>query len=210
MAFDLSGLRRRYGLSQTQLADLMGIAQSTVSRWERGVESIKPSTRLELLDLFSNRNGKLDPVVKQWISQRSAFSVFDFRFNCLSVHKLITELSQREESEFVGNNYADMADTEWQSHVYGDVPIEERVSIEFEHNLVSSTLPGGKVLPIRTRQHYIQFEDSGGIVLNQVELIAPCESVQVISCVTTQSLEFPQIDQSIDDLVPSRQDQCAP
>lgn len=41
-------LRRRLGMTQRQLADMMGVDQGTVSRWEREVESPRPARRAAL------------------------------------------------------------------------------------------------------------------------------------------------------------------
>jgi DNA-binding XRE family transcriptional regulator len=43
--------RRRHGLSQTQLADMVGVAQRTVSRWERGEAAPGAHIQRRLRDL---------------------------------------------------------------------------------------------------------------------------------------------------------------
>jgi transcriptional regulator with XRE-family HTH domain len=48
--------RRRAGLSQVELADLLGVRQSSISQWERG--STRPST-MHLLALASALNCSL-------------------------------------------------------------------------------------------------------------------------------------------------------
>lgn len=45
-------LRRRLGLTQAQLADLVQVDQGTVSRWERGLESPRPARRADLQRLL--------------------------------------------------------------------------------------------------------------------------------------------------------------
>lgn len=45
-------LRRRLGLTQAQLAEALRVDQSTVSRWERGIEEPRPATAGALRDLL--------------------------------------------------------------------------------------------------------------------------------------------------------------
>lgn len=45
-------LRRRLGLTQGQLAELLHVDQGTISRWERGVESPRPARREALSKLL--------------------------------------------------------------------------------------------------------------------------------------------------------------
>lgn len=48
---EISNVRNRLGLSQSQLAELLGVHPLTVSKWERGV--LRPSAHHEaLLDSF--------------------------------------------------------------------------------------------------------------------------------------------------------------
>lgn len=45
---DLRTRRRRLGLSQTQLAEQLGVTQNTISRWELGEMEIANPTMLRL------------------------------------------------------------------------------------------------------------------------------------------------------------------
>ncbi|MEW9919532.1 helix-turn-helix domain-containing protein [Marimonas sp. MJW-29] len=45
-------LRRRLGMTQTQLAEKLNVDQGTVSRWERGAESPRPARRAALQTLL--------------------------------------------------------------------------------------------------------------------------------------------------------------
>ena len=181
-------MRRQFGLSQMQLSDLLGVTQSTISRWEKGVELIKHSKKLELLDLFSNRGGKLDPLVKYLFSKAKNLSAFDFNLNCHSAAEVLLRSAQMERSDVVGQNYSQLCESEWFSKVYGNVPMSERLYYEYEHLL---TTRGQKIwsMPIRARQYFVQFEDTPGLMLSLVEEIPPIDRPRVLERQTTELLD---------------------
>lgn len=84
----LRHLRWQYGMSQSCLAELLGVNQATVSRWERGVEHISNRWKHQMIDLFSNRFGKFDPLIKKLLAQVPFVAVFDktANFCTLPVH----------------------------------------------------------------------------------------------------------------------------
>ena len=47
-AFDLRGVRERAGLNQAALAKLLGVARSTVMRWEEGLMGMEPGREDEI------------------------------------------------------------------------------------------------------------------------------------------------------------------
>ena len=51
---EIRGLRKRMGLTQQQLADLLGVTFVTVSRWENGTHGIRESAA-RLLRLLAER-----------------------------------------------------------------------------------------------------------------------------------------------------------
>ena len=118
MEVELREMRRRFGLTQTQLSDLLGVTQSTISRWEKGVEPIYHSKRLELLDLFSNRNGKLDPLIKHLLAHSNHITVFDFDYNCITSANLVLQATRIEKSDIVGRNYSQLCETDWFSTIH--------------------------------------------------------------------------------------------
>ena len=188
MAFELRSLRRQYGLTQVQLAELVGQNQSTISRWESGREEIKPSLQLELLDLFSNRGGKLDPLVKRLFERANNLTAFDFNLKCLACADLPITAAKMEKSEVLGRDYSELCKSEWFSFVYGDVPIEERLYFEYEHRLAFQSLAGESV-PVHTKQYFVQFEDSPGIMLSLVNPAPPLDGPRLIQQIATDSLD---------------------
>lgn len=189
MTLDIRAMRRRFGLTQVQLANFMGLTQSTISRWERGLEPIRHCQRLELLDLFSNRSGRLDPLIKHLISQANNLTLFDFDLNCFTTAEFLRKSAQLEQSDVVGKNYSQLCESSWFSTIYGDVPVEERIYFEYEHLL---TIHGKHScsIPIKTRQYFVQFEDSPGMMLSLISQAPPLEGPRVIKRIGSESLDF--------------------
>ena len=187
MTIQIRDLHRNFGLSQLQLADLMGTTQSTVSRWERGTEHIRHSKRMELIDLFSNRKGKLDPIIEFLARNNQNISAFDFNYNCVLVPDVVGNHLQVEESSVIGKNYAQMVDTEWFSSVYGDAPLEERLYFEYERVMSLGPNGVGHCLAIRSRQFFVRFQDSAGIMLAIIDHAPPHEHPKVLESLTTDT-----------------------
>jgi len=59
----LLGLRARQGLTQTALAERLGVDQTTVSRWERGLDHPGPRRRRSIRDLMRGE-GRHDQVMR--------------------------------------------------------------------------------------------------------------------------------------------------
>lgn len=82
----LRRLRRSHGMKQTHLAELVGVGQSTVSKWECGY--LLPSTgqHLRLVTLFSTR---LDPARDAWLSRLVECSTRQVHVMCDTEHYLL-------------------------------------------------------------------------------------------------------------------------
>ncbi len=189
MTFDLKDMRTQYGLSQIQLADLMGITQSTVSRWEKGLEVIRHSRRMELLDLFSNRNGKLDPIVKRLAAKNPNLACFDFNYNCLAAAQFYSEHIKVDEIDIIGNNYEHILNSDWCTDVYENVPLEERLYYEYERTVDLATETNAGPLSYRVSQYYMQFEDGPGLMVSLPRQIPPVGNPRVFRKLTLETLD---------------------
>lgn len=62
--------RRAADIKQQRLADILGVTQATVSRWEKGLQSPAPFQQKLLCDMMTrNRNFRLDQALKRLVSQ---------------------------------------------------------------------------------------------------------------------------------------------
>ncbi|MCC9624350.1 helix-turn-helix domain-containing protein [Thalassospira sp. MA62] len=62
--------RRASDIKQSRLADILGVTQATVSRWERAQQAPAPMQRALIEQMMTrNRNIRLDQVVKRLVTQ---------------------------------------------------------------------------------------------------------------------------------------------
>ena len=56
--------RRARGMTQIDMADLLGVTQSQISVWETGAEDIPRKHGMRIIDLLNNRRGQFDPFLR--------------------------------------------------------------------------------------------------------------------------------------------------
>ena len=73
----LKQARRQRGLSQSDLADLIGVTQSRISAWENGHDDVPYKARLRLIDVLSNKRGVLDRIIRNLIDNNPYVTVYE-------------------------------------------------------------------------------------------------------------------------------------
>ena len=73
---NLRSIRRSHGLTQNQLADLIGVAQPNISRWESGFDEASPRCREKLVSIFLNKSGRMDRFVEHFALSDPDVNVF--------------------------------------------------------------------------------------------------------------------------------------
>lgn len=182
-------MRRRFGLSQARLAELLRVGQATVSRWERGIEPIGERLQFEILDLFSNRHGDLDGIIRAALRRHRSTCVFDSNHTCLHVSQFLADFGGYSPAEMIGRNYKHVAETEWFSEIYGEFGTEQRIYTEFDHQYVGTGRFGGVTAPVRARQFGLQFEGRSGLMLAFIHPAPPVSKPRLISRVTIADFE---------------------
>lgn len=110
----LRAARRQRGISQVQLADVLGVHQSNITRWERGKEAIPRARRLELIDILENRRGVITPFLLRLlgtsgnyaVQSRDSMTMFKDAENILTAFRL-------NRSDVDGRHVGRVFDGEW-------------------------------------------------------------------------------------------------
>ena len=149
MQFDLRHMRRQYGISQTALADLIGVDQATVSRWERGLENVNPKRRLELVDLFLNKRDRLGPIVEKYIRHHRYVAVSDKNNTMLHMSPALAKANMSNLSDVIGSHYQDRVEISWFNQILEDLQDPDPLMINVVHDFDKKC--GQGVIPLNGR-----------------------------------------------------------
>lgn len=187
MTLHLKNHRQRFGISQHQLAELIGVNQSTVSRWERGIDEISRRHKLELNELFTNRRGVLDPAIRKMLEFHPLAAAADMRSNLLYLTNQTAWLAaRRRPSDMVGTNIRRWSRASWTSKVYRGVDLSEIIMIDYTHafDRLDGTYVHG-----RSRKYCMHFEGEAQTAICLTDLLPNAEKTTVNALLTTLDLE---------------------
>lgn len=105
--FTLKRMRRLSGMKQSHIAELMGVTQSTVSRWESGVLAMTGEQAKALQSLFATHPSSAQDAALKSLVESSSASV---HLICDATHRLLAASPKRARrwrggvSEFIGRS----------------------------------------------------------------------------------------------------------
>ncbi|MEM7564996.1 MAG: helix-turn-helix transcriptional regulator, partial [Pseudomonadota bacterium] len=99
--------RRQHGLSQVELADILRISQSNISRWENGYEAIPERMSIALAEIFAQSKERVNPYLRRLLEADWRISVLQFERNGFLLDSRILHLSKNLAT------YFNIAEDEW-------------------------------------------------------------------------------------------------
>lgn len=163
----LRDARRHRGLSQTDLADLLDISQSRVSAWERGYDEVPRRLRRRLIDIMVNKNGVLDPLIRNLIKWDPYLAVnlptvtdgfADFRYLHLATYPNVDFL--KPHGGFYGRCISEFFDLGWYKKSYAGKPLRNYLMFDVEREIVTGKNFGNEHL-FRVRSHHMFLDFDG-------------------------------------------------
>lgn len=108
--------RRSIGITQAQLAEIIGVTQGLVSRWESGHEML-PKRQLDCLyGLMRNKNRTLDPMIKRFLRGNSMYGVLAGDTNTLfTLSDSFLHRLQLSRADVEGKQYVSVFNHEWRN-----------------------------------------------------------------------------------------------
>ena len=162
----LKQTRRQRGLSQCDLADLIGVSQGRISAWENGRDDIPYKVRLKLIDVFSNKRGLLDRFVRKLIDTDPYVSVFEpvttdgladlsylhlAQYPRFAFRDPVAAIGQRVSTHFQTTRL---------------VVSREKFMMDAERDIITNRQFGSQaVMRVRSQQMYLEFEGYPNLVI---------------------------------------------
>ena len=131
--------RRQQGLSQVELADLLRISQSNISRWENGYDSIPHRISLILADILSGNRGRVHPFLRRLAEDDQRISILQAENSGFFADARWLHLGGNLARHFdipSDESYMNLSSRffklEWRPKVFGSGSNDQLVAIEFE------------------------------------------------------------------------------
>ncbi len=187
----LRDARRQRGLTQIELADLVGVTQSYVSRWEGGYEPPSLRAKQQLTKILLNRRHVLNPLIENMVKHDPSTSVFNARGKFLHVAPVVSKYFRIDASDLVSEEYCRVFEADWRAELYGDMGVSDKILIECEHDVVGIGQLGDREnLRLHGVQTFVQFEPGELIVLAKAEFTPATDTApELIKSMTLQDLE---------------------
>lgn len=173
--------RRQHGLSQVELADILRISQSNISRWENGYEAIPERMSIAMAEIFTQSRERVNPYLRRLLDADWRISVLQFERNGFLLDSRILHLSKNlatyfniPEEQYYRTLASELFDPKWRPAVYGSQIDPNRVAIEFERDCVRlSEGSGPRSCRLRSHQYMVDCEGYAQVVLSIATILGP-------------------------------------
>lgn len=143
MGRQLREARRSRGLSQTQLAELLGIAQSNISKWESGAEEASAGCLRKLTDVLLNKSGRLNRYIESLVMRDSNTNVFSLHSNNTMRFRYVSKEGAKtyllEKNDCLGLDIGKVFDIDWRQDIFEGVDFRELVHCQYEHDMAPAS-----------------------------------------------------------------------
>ncbi|MEP1207404.1 MAG: helix-turn-helix transcriptional regulator [Rhizobiaceae bacterium] len=171
--------RRQRGLSQVELADLLRLSQSNISRWENGYEPIPHRVSLLLAELLSGERGRLHPYLRHLAETDWRISIFQLEKSGFFVDSRWLHLGENMTRYFdIPYEQSHMSlssqffDPSWRTSIYGSAPDEHLVAIEFERDCIRiDDEKKSRSCRLRSRQFVVDCEGYSKVTLSVSSIV---------------------------------------
>ena len=163
----LRELRRSRGLNQTELAELLGVTQPNISRWEAGFESTPTRLRDRLKDILTGYNRHAGDFFRKVANADTEFAAHEIRHFSIPILKLSqrsASMLARDPSFYIGKDFRRVFNTDWMEELFHSRPLTDYALVKISHDLVPED-PNAKIPSVRTEPTLYIFKPDNGYPL---------------------------------------------
>ena len=167
----LKQARRQRGLSQGDLAELVGVSQSRISAWENGYDDVPYKARLRLIDVLSNKRGILDRIIRNLIDQDPYVTVYKPVLTDGLPDMTYLHLAQYPQFAFRDpvNSIGQRVSQHFRPNIWGDsrlVVNREKFMIDVERDVITNSQFGSKsLMRVRSQHMHLEFDGRPNLVI---------------------------------------------
>ena len=139
MGRNLRLVRRSRGLTQVQLADLLGVTQPVISHWESGIDEVPSKYHGKMADIFANKKGRLDRIIKLSVANDpylSVFSIIGKATRLLHLGDHACNFHKVDKSALLGRDVNQHCESSWQQQIFGERDIDDVVVCSYNRDMV--------------------------------------------------------------------------
>ena len=167
----LRQLRRSRGLSQVELAELLGVTQPNISRWEAGFEQTPLRIRGRLKDIltghkqnaagFYSRVARFDPNL-------AAYDVKPFSIPIIKLSQPVANMLSEPAENYIGKDFRRIFKSDWLDDLFQGRPLSDYALVHLNHDLVPEE-PNPRISAYRSDVllYIFQPEDSTPMIIGR-------------------------------------------
>jgi len=185
--------RRSRGLTQKDLARLLGITQARISQWELGMEEVPRRQIGALLDIFENRKDKIGPFLERLIRRDSLLSIQSGDGSqILKESRTVLDAYGLEATQVENAHHGAIFEANWKATDPVALQLEELLAVDYERD-ISLTGRTGPIVEHRVAVELfsVDYTGYGRVLLRRNRVIRPTtgESMRYTKKVLIQDLD---------------------
>ena len=176
---------------KVNLADMIGVSQSCISKWESAQEPPSLRAKKRLIDVLLNRSGLLNPLIQNLVKYDPAVAVFDVHAGLVHVPAMLAQTGRLESSCIDIMEYSSKFVGDWRADACHQTGPSETLLMETEHEFSGHSMDGHTTqYRARTLIYSLQLEAQRPLMLSRWQLLPSSGAPgKLMRAVTVESME---------------------
>ena len=189
-------LRRSRGLNQTQLAELLGVTQPNVSRWEAGFERTPARLQGKLKDILTGHNGHAGEYFYRVAHSDPSLTAHEIKQFSLPIVKLsegAASMLSKKPADYIGKDFRRVFKTDWLDDLFQSRPLTDFALVHLNHDLIpEEENPRIRAKRVDTLLYIFRPEDGVPLMLAHAHFSAPTgEPARIVHAISLEDMISP-------------------